>query len=161
MTTQEIFCVNHPRRSTLVRCSTCDSPICTDCMRESSVGMKCSDCARLPRRARRAAHPRFYVAAALVAFVLAGLIGGALTLMDLGLLGFLMPVLVGYAIGEAVRKVTKGAGQTAMRLLVGASVVLGLITGPLVIGLPLRYVIDRHAILGLLIAGAFSAYRAT
>jgi membrane associated rhomboid family serine protease len=42
---QETTCYKHPRRQTNVRCSNCDKPICSDCMRPSPVGMRCPDCA--------------------------------------------------------------------------------------------------------------------
>jgi len=45
-------CYRHPRRETRVSCATCGRPICTDCMRQTEVGIKCPDDARLPRGAR-------------------------------------------------------------------------------------------------------------
>ena len=45
-------CANHPNRPTMVTCSSCAKPLCPDCMVFSAVGIKCKDCARLPRSAR-------------------------------------------------------------------------------------------------------------
>ncbi len=45
-------CYRHPKRETRVSCATCGRPICTDCMRQTDVGIKCPDDARLPRGAR-------------------------------------------------------------------------------------------------------------
>jgi membrane associated rhomboid family serine protease len=47
-----MHCYRHPGRETLVRCSSCERPICTDCMVTASVGMRCPECARggAPRR---------------------------------------------------------------------------------------------------------------
>jgi len=39
-------CYRHPGRETLVRCSSCERPICTACMVAGPVGMRCPDCAR-------------------------------------------------------------------------------------------------------------------
>jgi hypothetical protein len=44
-------CYRHPGRETAVSCSNCERPICTDCMVYTPVGIKCPDCARLPRSA--------------------------------------------------------------------------------------------------------------
>jgi membrane associated rhomboid family serine protease len=38
-------CYRHPDRPTLVRCSRCERPICTDCMRPAPVGIHCPACA--------------------------------------------------------------------------------------------------------------------
>lgn len=45
-------CYRHPKRETRVSCATCGRPICTECMRQTEVGIKCPDDARLPRTAR-------------------------------------------------------------------------------------------------------------
>jgi membrane associated rhomboid family serine protease len=37
-------CVRHPGRATAVRCTRCDRPACSDCLREASVGYQCVDC---------------------------------------------------------------------------------------------------------------------
>ena len=44
-------CANHPNVETLVSCSNCGKPICPDCMVHAPVGVKCRDCARMPRSA--------------------------------------------------------------------------------------------------------------
>ncbi len=49
---EPMHCYRHPRRETRVSCATCGRPICTECMRQTEVGIKCPDDARLPRGAR-------------------------------------------------------------------------------------------------------------
>ena len=49
---ETMHCYRHPKRETRVSCATCGRPICTDCMRQTDVGIKCPDDARLPRGAR-------------------------------------------------------------------------------------------------------------
>ena len=39
-------CYRHPSRETGVSCSSCDRPICTDCMIATPVGMRCPECAK-------------------------------------------------------------------------------------------------------------------
>lgn len=39
-------CYRHPDRETLLSCSSCERPICTSCMTQAAVGMRCPDCAR-------------------------------------------------------------------------------------------------------------------
>ena len=49
---ESMRCYRHPNRETRVSCATCGRPICTDCMRQTDVGIKCPDDVRLPRGAR-------------------------------------------------------------------------------------------------------------
>ena len=37
-------CVRHPDRATGLRCTRCERPACTECLREASVGYQCVDC---------------------------------------------------------------------------------------------------------------------
>jgi len=50
-----MVCYRHPGRETLVSCSNCDRPICTDCMVQTAVGIKCPECAGQPTGVARAA----------------------------------------------------------------------------------------------------------
>jgi membrane associated rhomboid family serine protease len=43
MSEPEPTCYRHPDRPTLVRCSRCQRPICTECMRPQAVGILCPD----------------------------------------------------------------------------------------------------------------------
>jgi hypothetical protein len=47
-----MHCYRHPRRETRISCATCGRPICTECMRQTAVGIKCPEDAQLPRGAR-------------------------------------------------------------------------------------------------------------
>jgi len=49
-----MVCYRHPGRETLVSCSNCERPICTDCMVQTAVGIKCPECAGQPTGVRRA-----------------------------------------------------------------------------------------------------------
>jgi membrane associated rhomboid family serine protease len=50
-------CVRHPGRATAVRCSRCDRPACSDCLREASVGYQCVDCVGGARPTRSPTRP--------------------------------------------------------------------------------------------------------
>ena len=45
-------CYRHPDRSTSLRCSRCDRPICAFCSHDSPVGQRCPDCSRGSRATR-------------------------------------------------------------------------------------------------------------
>ena len=57
MSEPEPTCYRHPDRPTLVRCSNCERPICPECMRPASVGIRCPECAGEGTRVLR---PKLY-----------------------------------------------------------------------------------------------------
>ncbi len=48
------MCYRHPNRETYVKCSNCLRPICTDCMVQTAVGIKCPECAGVPTGVKKA-----------------------------------------------------------------------------------------------------------
>ncbi|MEU0880057.1 rhomboid family intramembrane serine protease [Lentzea sp. NPDC005914] len=48
-------CARHPDRPTRLRCTRCDRPMCTDCLRDAAVGMQCVDCVNQGKRTVRSA----------------------------------------------------------------------------------------------------------
>jgi membrane associated rhomboid family serine protease len=42
---EALHCYRHPDRETLLSCSNCERPICTSCMTQAAVGMRCPECA--------------------------------------------------------------------------------------------------------------------
>jgi hypothetical protein len=99
-------CVNHPREETRVACSSCGDPICPRCMRQSAVGQKCPDCARVPRSARALGKPVHY-AKAVGAGLLTAAVGGVLLVELLARLPFgfgrlILSGLLGFGVGRVV-----------------------------------------------------------
>jgi membrane associated rhomboid family serine protease len=45
-------CARHPDRETGVRCTRCDRPACSECLREAPVGYQCVDCIAQAARSR-------------------------------------------------------------------------------------------------------------
>lgn len=54
-------CYRHPDRTTYVRCTRCNRPICPDCMRSAAVGQQCVDCVRVDARSVRQPRSRSLV----------------------------------------------------------------------------------------------------
>jgi hypothetical protein len=98
-------CVNHRSVETLVSCSNCGDPICPDCMVPVPVGIKCRNCARMPRTARvrlkpdRAARA---IGAALAVVIVGGIGLASLAATPFGFFGFLIAYGVGRGTGELV-----------------------------------------------------------
>lgn len=66
-------CYRHPGRDTNVSCSSCDRPICPDCMISTPVGMRCPECARQRTQVRRVSAGGFGQGAEPATYVLIGL----------------------------------------------------------------------------------------
>lgn len=99
-------CANHPKRMTMVTCNACGKPLCPDCMVYSAVGIKCRECAKMPRSSVVSLK-----SGRLVRAVAAGLgAGTAVGFVYYYLLGagrfffllFFIAAGIGYLVGEAV-----------------------------------------------------------
>ncbi len=121
----ETYCANHPKRQTGVRCSSCGKPICPDCMVFSPVGVKCRDCARLPKSAR-ITFGADKAARAIGAALAAGTLAGFVYYFVLAAAGFFFFVIfaaaaIGYVVGEAVLRASRyyHGTETAVIAVVG------------------------------------------
>ena len=103
-TTTQTVCYRHPSRETAVSCSNCERPICTDCMVYTPVGIKCPDCARLPRSAIVRLRPDRAARAIATALGVGTLMGiGIVLLQGVGLFfALILGWLIGIGMGEAV-----------------------------------------------------------
>jgi len=155
-------CARHPSVETYVSCSDCGKPICPDCMVQSAVGIKCRDCARLPRSARVALRPDRAARAIGAAFVGGGLIGTLLAYLGTTGIGFLS-FLVAYGVGVAMGRLVLRAGGHYRSAATGWIAAGGAAWAYLVAAVWVAYSLgaDPKAavqVLGLAIA-AFVAYR--
>jgi hypothetical protein len=103
-------CADHPNRLTMVTCSDCGKPLCPDCMVFSAVGIKCKDCARMPRSARVRFRPG-KLALSVVAGLAAAIALGFAYYYILGSLRFFFLFIfasagIGYLVGEVVSRVS-------------------------------------------------------
>jgi hypothetical protein len=87
-----------------VSCSNCERPICTDCMVYTPVGIKCPECARLPRSAIVRLKPNRAARAIATAFGVGTAMGvGIVFLQGVGLFfALILGWLIGIGMGEAV-----------------------------------------------------------
>ncbi|HYX85976.1 MAG TPA: hypothetical protein VE777_13465 [Gaiellales bacterium] len=157
-----VTCANHPKVETGVRCSNCGKPICPDCMVPAPVGIKCRECARMPRSARVTLRPQKAARAILTAFAVGSGLGVVLAFaggIGLGYFTIIGAIVVGILTGRAT---LRGAGYyrseaTAWIAAAGAGwayVCAGIVIAASAGGSARLYIQG----LGLLIA-AFFAYR--
>lgn len=105
---EERGCANHPGRSTMVSCSACGKPLCPDCMVYSAVGIKCRQCAAMPRSSRVTLKTSRFLLAIAAGLWVGTAIGFAYYYI-LGFIGFFFFFIfvaagIGYLVGEAVSR---------------------------------------------------------
>ena len=115
--TQPATCHWHPDRETRLRCGNCERPICTECMRQHPVGIRCRQCGApvgLPTHAVSTSYVMRGLAAAFGAGV-AGFIALQIIFRVVPFGGFFLFFVMlglGYVLGEAVsRAVNRRRGR--------------------------------------------------
>jgi len=129
-------CAQHPDRLTMVSCSACGRPLCPDCMVYSAVGIKCRDCAKMPRSAR-VALKKSRLVRAVGAGVGAGTAVGFAYYLVLGVIGFFfffffVAAGIGYLVGEAVSRASGRYRGRATAVIAACSTVWAFFFPPLV-----------------------------
>ena len=118
-----MHCYRHPKRETRVTCATCGRPICTECMRQTAVGIKCPEDARPPRGARIGVMKPNQILKTLLAgagVAVAGTPVAYVLLSISGIFTFLLSIAAGYGAGTMVFRI---GGRNGGPLAVATSVV--------------------------------------
>jgi hypothetical protein len=105
MSSETLYCVNHPNTETLLRCYRCNRPVCTKCVTRTPVGLICRDCLSTQRAGYYTATPVDYAIAAVVG-VLTSIIGGAIAAM-LGGIFFLLAIFYGPFAGGVIAEIIR------------------------------------------------------
>ncbi len=115
---QTMHCYRHPNRETKVSCATCGRPICTECMRQTEVGIKCPDDARLPRGARAGVMKPNQIAKSFLAGAAVAIVGIPVVLFLLQLpFSWLLSALAGYGGGTLIHRAGgRNGGPLAMSI---------------------------------------------
>ena len=137
---QLMYCVNHPKVETYLRCNKCGQPMCSRCARRTPIGYRCQNCVRGQQKVfyadLRPAHYLAVVAVALPLSLLAGWIVPGLGWLYALALG----PIVGGGIAEAARWAIRRRRSPYTWVVVCACIAVGvllprllslfLITGP-------------------------------
>ena len=114
-------CYRHPKRETRVSCATCGRPICTECMRQTAVGIKCPEDAQLPRSARAGVMKPNQVLKTLLVGAGIALVGIPVVSLILSLpLQLLISAAAGYGAGTLINR---AGGRNGGPLAIAVSVV--------------------------------------
>lgn len=114
-----MHCYRHPSRETRVSCATCGRPICTECMRQTEVGIKCPEDAQLPRSARAGVMKTNQVFKSLLAGAAVAIVGipVVFAIFQVGFLTFILSAVAGYAAGTLIHRAGgRNGGPLAMAI---------------------------------------------
>ena len=123
-------CYRHPDRETRVSCATCGRPICTECMVQTEVGIKCPDDARLPRGARAGIMKGDQVAKTFLAGIAVALLGALIVYYVLPQIGFgrlILSALAGYGAGTLIHRAGGRNGGPLAMAISGVAVALAFV----------------------------------
>ena len=124
---QTTTCYLHPTVPTGLSCSQCRRPICTDCLVQVPVGIRCRECGRAQPLPTFDVRPGNYARAAIVAAII-GIAGVVLTVLlglYIGGLAFVvMPLGVGYVSGEIISRVVNLKRSRGLMYIAGGTVVV-------------------------------------
>jgi len=151
-------CARHPGVETELRCSRCETPICSRCMVHTPVGARCRDCAQVRRIPTYNMSGQTFaraIGAALVGGLAVGFAWAFFNIISYFFFGVIAGLAVGFAIGELVSVATgRKAGVPLQGIAVGGVVVAYLAR------VALLFVIDdwifedlRTDIVGIIAAG--------
>ena len=131
--TDTLTCHWHPAVSTRLWCSQCRKAICTDCMVQVPVGIRCRECGRAQPLPTYDVRPPHYlrgfataigtiIAGVLLWFLLSDNIAGAASW-----LGIVMPVAIGYTAGFLISRAVNLKRGRILTFVAGATVVISVL----------------------------------
>ncbi len=129
------YCNWHPETETRLHCSYCGKSICTLCLVQAPVGIRCRECGRPEKLPTYDVQPTYMLRAVGVAVAVA-IVGGVLWLwlnLQFGAVPFISSIFglaVAYAIGELISRSVNRKRGVVLSWIAGSSMVLAyLISG--------------------------------
>ncbi len=116
-------CVNHPGRTTMLRCNRCGDPICPECAVLTPTGYRCKKCVRGLQRNFETARWWDYPLAILTAGVLSGV--GSLIVGMIGFFTIFLAPIAGMIIAEGVRWVIRKRRSKTLFIVATVAAVAG------------------------------------
>lgn len=132
---ERIFCTNHPRVETMLRCNKCNRPMCVNCVRLTDVGYRCKECIAGQQAVYFNAESLDYPIAFGVGFIVCAIASplAGLLLGRMGFFGLWIAVLIGTAAGSALaglirRAINRRRGRYLWAVAFGG-ILLGVLVG--------------------------------
>lgn len=120
-------CVNHPGTQTRLSCAACDRPICPRCVRRSSVGQRCPDCAGPAASTRRPSRIAQYLRGGVPAAVLA--VAGGIIAAQITFGSIILSAVIGFGVGKLMSWGAGGEGDQPLPQIAVGIALVGLALG--------------------------------
>jgi cytochrome bd-type quinol oxidase subunit 2 len=143
---EPMYCVNHPKTETRLRCNRCGNPICPKCVVQTPVGFRCKQCVKGQQAVFYSATSLDYVIAVVIGLVASIIAAFIISAVGIFITLFLAPA-VGGVIAEVVRWATGRRRGRRVWLVVSACIVVGALVAALGSMLPLLFVPEARATL--------------
>jgi hypothetical protein len=122
-----LYCANHPRTETSLRCNRCEKPICPQCAVLTPTGYRCRECVRGQQKVFTTAswvdYPLAFISAAVISYL------GSLLVNMIGFFTLLLAPLVGIGVAEVVRWVIRRRRGPGLYTAATVGAVLGSLVG--------------------------------
>ncbi len=120
---ETLYCANHPKTETSLRCNRCNKPICSKCAVLTPIGYRCRECVRGQQKSFETAewidYPLGFIVAGILSFA-GSLIAASLSFFII----FLAPI-AGTIIAEAARFVTRRRRAKRLYIIIAAGALVG------------------------------------
>ena len=130
---EPLYCVNHPKTETRLRCNRCGNPICPKCVVQTPVGFRCKQCVKGQQAVFYSATSLDYLIAVVIGLVASIIAAFIISAVGIFFAFFLAP-LAGGVIAEVVRWATGRRRGRWVWLVVSACIMVGALVaafGPL------------------------------
>ncbi len=118
-----LYCYNHPKRETHLRCNKCERPICASCAVLTPTGYRCKECVRGQQKIFDTAkwwdYPVAFVTAALISAI------GSYFVSKIGFFTILLAPAAGIGIAEAVRFLARRRRSRSLPMVAMIGTLLG------------------------------------
>ena len=149
-----LYCVNHPKVETMLRCNRCGQPICSQCAVLTPVGYRCKQCVRGQQAAFYTGGPIDYVIAGALALVLGGLAAYVMGLLGSWFFAIILGPTAGIGIAEAVRFAVRRRRTRYLWAVVAGGMVVSALVVLLLVGFWAAIALTIYVVTGVGTAAA-------
>lgn len=124
---ESTICARHSDVETALRCSKCDTLICSKCLVQTPVGARCPVCANVKRLPTFDVARSDYLKAAGVAAGAGIALGVVWAFIPLGgFFSFILALAVGYGLGELISRSVNRKSSVGLQVVAGLGAILAL-----------------------------------
>jgi len=118
-----LYCANHPKVETTLRCNKCEKPICPKCAVQTPTGYRCKECVKGQQKVFETAewvdYPLMFFVVAILSYL------GSLVAFRLGFFIILLAPIAGGVIAEVARLVTRRRRSKRLFIIAAVAAVAG------------------------------------